>query len=356
MSNLMDDKDKFEKAEKDINENITLKIFDFDNTLFRSPIPNSKLWDKRTLGKIEAEVKTYGYGWWQNPLTLSDRYINPDDFNEEIVNEVKKSMEDPNSVTVLLTGRGTQHGPQIKKLVARKGLVFDKAGLKPVGYPGSTLDFKLEFIKNTIDEINKTGRKVTSVEMWDDRHKHVQKFNTFLSGLGLQSYKVHEVSGFEASMPEDLERELVGILKQQYDERKSQSVNESTDPKPLYYAVVLDDESRNKLLSSFNVPEDWKKIAHHMTIIFNPKGNSELLEKTIQNLNKEVSLTATAVGKSNDAMAVKVDSEIPSVNSIPHITIAIPPQGKAVNSNKITEWTPLNNKIELKGTIKALYK
>lgn len=366
MQNIADDKEKFDAAEKNLNDKVVLRIFDFDNTLYKSPVPNPKLWDNRTLGKIEAETKTHGWGWWQDPITLSDRYINPDDFNSSIVSEVRKSIEDPNSFTVLLTGRTTAYAPQIKKLISKQGLEFDFYGLKPVGYPGTTLEYKLEFIKNTLQEIAKSGRKVTSIEMWDDRQKHVQKFKAFLSSMkDLESFEVHEVTGAETSMPEDLEKELVGILKNKAEEKHrntwmeaGESIKSLPNKKPLYYAVVLDDESRNKLLASIPVPEGWQKIAHHMTIIFNPQGKSELLDKTIQNLGKEVSLKVVEFGSSEDAIAVKVECEIPSSNLIPHITIAIPPRGKAVNSNKITSWNKIDaiKDLNLKGIVTALYK
>lgn len=366
MQNIADDKERFDEAEKNLNDKVVLRIFDFDNTLYKSPVPNPKLWDNRTIGKIEAETKTYGWGWWQDPLTLSDRYINPDDFNSPIVSEVRKSMDDPNSFTVLLTGRTTAYAPQIKKLISKQGLEFDFYGLKPVGYPGTTLEFKFEFIKNVLKSIADSGRKVTSIEMWDDRQKHVQKFKTFLSSMkDLESFEVHEVTGAETSMPEDLEKELVGILKNKAEEKHrnawteaAESMKAMPEKKPLYYAVVLDEESRNKLLTSIPVPEGWKKIAHHMTIVFNPQGNpDELVNEVIKNLGKEVPLTAEKIGSSEEAMAVSVYSpEIFTRNRIAHITIAIPPQGKAVNSNRITDWYPMDNKIQLKGTITALYK
>jgi len=83
-------------------------------------------------------------------------------------------------------------------------------------------------------------------------------------------------------------------------------------------------------------PEGWKVIAHHMTI-----NMGELKDKT--DLGKEVVLTVEEVGISDMAMAVKV-SGYPSKNEIPHITIAINPDGgKPVMSNKITNWQPIKN-------------
>ena len=73
-----------------------------------------------------------------------------------------------------------------------------------------------------------------------------------------------------------------------------------------------------------------------MTIVFGkPVPNQE-------DLNKDVTLTVTELGLSDMAMAVKVEG-YPSNNAIPHITIAVNPNGgKPVMSNDITEWTKIN--------------
>jgi predicted kinase len=105
------------------------------------------------------------------------------------------------------------------------------------------------------------------------------------------------------------------------------------EDKVLYSAVVLDKESQSKLLEQFPAPEGWRKIAHHMTIVFG-KGLEDKSE-----VGKEVELTVTELGISDMAMAVKVEG-YPSVNKIPHITIAVNDKegGKPVMSNNITNW------------------
>lgn len=105
----------------------------------------------------------------------------------------------------------------------------------------------------------------------------------------------------------------------------------------LYSAVVLDGGSRASLLARVEhaIPKGWDKIAHHMTIVFGkPVPNQE-------DLGKEVTLTVTELGSSDMALAVRVEG-YPSKNDIPHVTIAINPNGgKAVMSNDITEWIKL---------------
>lgn len=105
------------------------------------------------------------------------------------------------------------------------------------------------------------------------------------------------------------------------------------EDKVLYSAVVLNKESQSKLLEQFPAPEGWRKIAHHMTIVFG-KGLDDKSE-----VGTEVELTVTELGISDMAMAVKVEG-YPSANKIPHITIAVNDKegGKPVMSNDITNW------------------
>ncbi len=118
----------------------------------------------------------------------------------------------------------------------------------------------------------------------------------------------------------------------------------------LYSCVLLDNQSRTTLLDMIGdrIPEGWKVIAHHMTINL-----GELKDKT--DLGKQVTLTVEEVGISDMAMAVKV-SGYPSKNEIPHITIAINPDGgKPVMSNQITKWQPIK-KFMIGGVVTEIKK
>lgn len=116
--------------------------------------------------------------------------------------------------------------------------------------------------------------------------------------------------------------------------------------KPTYSAVLLDDKSRNLLLSTYQseIPDGWFTICHHMTIQF-----GKLVDKT----GMPVQLKVVATGKDNRAFAVKVDG-YPSANKIPHITIAINKDARPVDSNFIRDWTPIAGGIELSGTVENL--
>jgi len=141
---------------------------------------------------------------------------------------------------------------------------------------------------------------------------------------------------------------------QAYESAGPMTLQKVLDAKPMYQqkmfaSLVLDDSSKSKLLSSVSkyIPEGWEVIAHHMTINFG-KGLPEDLKT---DLGKTKSITAREIGISEMSIAVKVDG-YPSDKVIPHITIAINPNGgKPVMSNDITDWKPLESPVRLNGVV-----
>ena len=125
------------------------------------------------------------------------------------------------------------------------------------------------------------------------------------------------------------------------------------EEKVLYSAVVLDDDARSHLFNIVKkyveIPFNWRKIAHHMTIVFK-EGLPPNLKDDIGN---RVPLTLKKIGISEDAIAVEVDG-YPSKNKIPHITIAIPQDGKPFNSNLITDWKPIEEDVLIYGKVSEI--
>lgn len=108
-----------------------------------------------------------------------------------------------------------------------------------------------------------------------------------------------------------------------------------------YSCVLFGNRVHNALLEQaypIEIPNDWTKYAHHMTIKL-----GELEDKS--ELGRDVALEVFAVGISDKAMAVKVraleydEKQVISKNAIPHVTLAVNPDGgKPVMSNDITKW------------------
>ena len=133
-----------------------------------------------------------------------------------------------------------------------------------------------------------------------------------------------------------------------------------TEQKISYSGVVLDEESKQKLLE-LPIPEGWEPVAHHMTITMgplqHPKGKHDFSE--LYPVGTEVSLPVVAVGQDERVMAVKVKppAEINKKISFPHVSVAVNRDagGKPFHSNKIPEenFKPLSG-IILNGVVEEV--
>lgn len=122
-----------------------------------------------------------------------------------------------------------------------------------------------------------------------------------------------------------------------------------------YSAVVLDERSRAKLLSDFEIPEGWEIISDHMTVTMGPL-------KDKKSLGRNFILEVVALSQDDKVMAVKID--IPptfwtgvgeKVKPLPHITLAVNRAngGKPQMSNDLTDWMPFEPFL-LRGTLEEI--
>jgi hypothetical protein len=123
--------------------------------------------------------------------------------------------------------------------------------------------------------------------------------------------------------------------------------------KIAYSAIVLDEKSRSKLLAHLanNIPKGWEVIAHHMTI-----NMGEIKPEYEKYLGMTVDLLVRTVGYSKMAMAVGVETTVPTKNEIPHITIAVNRKegGKPFMSNQIKNWKTIAFSLDLQGKVEEV--
>lgn len=308
-----------------------LNIFDFDGTLFRSPEASSKLWVGALLGKIKGPPSQSGLGWFQELITLQPPYV-PEDpdvswFNAFVLDKCRQSIADPNSITVLLTGRLTIYSERIRHIVSCMGLEFDHYGLKPGPYL-FTMDFKIGFVHDLVSEY---AGQLNKIVLYDDREEHSSRFTSLLKGTKLP-IEVIAVEPDVTYLPREQEIEVVHKL------IEKNGANLKLIETPAYTGIMLDDESHASLLSWIPIPDNWIVQAHHMTVAF---GTQEIPEGANLHIGSTVSLTIEAIGFDTRALAVQV-SGAASTNSIAHVTIAHSPLDKPADSNNIISWIPLS--------------
>jgi len=191
-----------------------IDVFDFDDTLVRTPTPEqaaellkkhniqAALDGKECMRPIDGHCYWYSYQSLQPPILPQPCPCKL--LNQGIAQSFYGSARDPQKLTVILTGRP----PHLEKHVQR---ILDDFKLKPnrlkmVPVASSTLPKKLEIIADLFDEFPHVG----DFEMWDDRgplksqladdpnENHIAEFRKFLSLLNNVrkvpfKFKVNEV-------------------------------------------------------------------------------------------------------------------------------------------------------------------
>lgn len=120
-----------------------------------------------------------------------------------------------------------------------------------------------------------------------------------------------------------------------------------------YSAVVLDDESHQKLVKVFRsmIPEGWDIFAHHMTIKLGALDEDSQAKRDMIE-GKTITLKVLDYAIDEKVMAVSV-SGYESMNVRSHITLAVNKRegGKPVMSNQLTDWKPIPFPIKLTGKV-----
>ncbi len=159
-----------------------LHVYDFDNTLFKSPLPNAKLWSAETTGFLQTMECFANGGWWHDSgiLEATGQGVEKEEpmgwkawWNEQIVQLVELSIKQTGVLTILLTGRGEDKFAElIKRIVASKNLAFDMICLKPQAGPSnqtfsSTMNYKQALLRDLIY----TYKDADEIRLYEDRVK-----------------------------------------------------------------------------------------------------------------------------------------------------------------------------------------
>ncbi|KAK6523954.1 hypothetical protein TWF281_001911 [Arthrobotrys megalospora] len=172
-------------------------IIDFDNTLYRSPVP-SNIWESSSVGILKDKDRLLGGGWWQTPSILDatiDRRTRgldaisevdrerryPDRWNKSIVDIARRAEQNLHTLNVLLTGRNRKlFSETMLRLLENIGFSFDLVVLKQ-NHPqlgnefATTMEFKQCFISTLLGYYCQTER----ISIYEDRPGHSRQFRDF---------------------------------------------------------------------------------------------------------------------------------------------------------------------------------
>ncbi|TPX33039.1 hypothetical protein SmJEL517_g03976 [Synchytrium microbalum] len=310
-----------------------LKIFDFDSTLFRSPLPNPNLWSPELSGLLISDL-----GWFTDPRTLGSPGIpeEPDMswFDPDVVKDALLAIQEPQTtLTVLLTGRRRSlYGTRVVDTCLNlkpDALPFDIFFFKEphdteearIRYP-NTIHFKL----NVLSRLLQAFPTIKHVEFYEDRPKHVEIFERELMSIQsesrISSYDIHFVQQapeLEKFLEPKFEQYLVKDLVAKHNARinsvaqspttglfSTPSVSLMTLIRPVeigeevtYTGIQLDSASRQALLAACPMPPlHHTRPNLHVTLYKGGVDGSELA--WIGGLSAQVSLRATRIGSIPD--------------------------------------------------------
>jgi hypothetical protein len=365
-----------------------------DGAISSAFVTNGRFHDPRILaatGKgLEIEEKRAWKGFW----------------NEKLVQISKQCFEDPEALTVLLTGRSTAYCDLITRILRSKNLNFDLVVLKPKkerGASNSTLTFKYAFI----DDVLKLGKTIDEVEVYEDRAPHRDAFEDYLKNwrrlkettteeedsdgikrqtleleeqndnIGLKAFKVHFVEMPFLHLDEELEESLVQIMLDELNtidladepdqwimQKKIFSLGYEVSTQDFeelfetYFSLIRDNHLANR--------REWRPIRQPSVFIYF-NAQPHILHK-VGGIGKQVEFEVThfavsekvfalhlapiasfhEITSKSGATALANDSRTRfwSKNETPVLVLATREGGKPVDANYLKKWTAVPQSVE----------
>ncbi|CCU75731.1 hypothetical protein BGHDH14_bgh04975 [Blumeria hordei DH14] len=352
----------------------TLHVYDFDNTLFNSPLPNPKLWIGATIGFLQSQDTCISGGWWHDARILSatGEGLEKEEprawkgwWNERIVELVELSMQQKDALTVLLTGRSeSAFSELIKKMVASKKLEFDIISLKPVSGPNnqrfsSTMNFKQVFLESLIE----TYKDAEEIRIYEDRGKHIRAFREFFANYnkaqslkatrGLIAAEVIHVADRVTQLDPVTETAEVQRLLNDHNLPilRSKRGRPFLIKKTVFYTgYMISQADSQKLLTLAQIPpnlpeSEVKFLANNILITPRPAHTSVLAKIGGVGSMTKWQVTGTAIHE-NNIWAARV-RPVPETkiyyteNPLPIVILALRKGARPIDAGKIQNWQPV---------------
>lgn len=366
----------------------SIHVYDFDNTLFSSPLPNPQVWAGTTVGFLQTyEAMAYG-GWWHDAsiLAATGQGIEKEEprawegsWNETVVDLVRSSMESKDALTVLLTGRGeTNFADLINRIANSKELDFDLVALKPeVGPTGAHFESTMAFKQAFLNDLVLTYKHAEEIRIYEDRPRHVKGFRDYFEKLN-KSFLSHPADQ-PAPPRKPITAEVIHVceLKSSLDPqsevdviqkaivRHNQSIaNGGPNPhkavnKPLkimqnflYLGHLINQTDSARLISLCNVQShlidsgEVRLMASNIIIAPSSYAKKDIVQKA-GGRGKKVMWQVNGIAKYEDRIwAARVtpisEAQVYTKDPTPTVVLAIRKGSRPIDAGKITNWQPVN--------------
>ncbi|KAK0113702.1 hypothetical protein ONS96_014556 [Cadophora gregata f. sp. sojae] len=354
-----------------------LHVYDFDNTLFNSPLPNPKLWNGPTIGFLQSQDTFATGGWWHDSriLAATGEGLEKEEprawegwWNEKIVELIQLSMQQKDALAILLTGRSENGFAElVKKMVKAKGLDFDIISLKPAAGPNnqrfsSTMNFKQVFLESLME----TYKGAEEIRVYEDRVKHTKGFRDFFmdynkrqNGIGgnptrgpITAEVVQVADGATQLDPVQEAAEVQRIINDHNLAISSGKRGQRLQIKKtvFYTGYLISNTDTQKLLTLAQLPPsmpdtEMKFLANNVLITPRPC-QASILEKVGGMGSKTTwEVTGTAVFENKIWAAcvrpVPETKKYYTENPVPIVVLALRKGARPIDAGKIQNWQPV---------------
>ncbi|CAM1503791.1 Fc.00g013820.m01.CDS01 [Cosmosporella sp. VM-42] len=355
----------------------SLHVYDFDNTLFKTPLPNPSLWNGPTIGTLSSQDVFVNGGWWHDSRILAATGEGAEQeeqrgwdgwWNEKIVELVRLSIKQKDALCILLTGRSERGFAElIKKMAAAKDLDFDMVGLKPQVSPTnqrfqSTMHFKQLFLEALME----TYKNAEDIRVYEDRPKHTKGFRDFFAEYnrrqnimptrGPLTAEVVQVADTSTTLDPVVEvaevQHMINmhnevVSKQPYQTRQNKLRIKKT---VFFTGYMLTPEDTKKLITLAKIPTNFpqnelKYHANNILICPRPCPGS-ILEK-VGGMGSKMSWEVTGTACFENSIWAACLRPVPSTakfhtdNPSPLVVLALRKGARPIDAGKIQNWQPI---------------
>ncbi|KAL6870291.1 hypothetical protein J3F83DRAFT_672058 [Trichoderma novae-zelandiae] len=353
-----------------------LHVYDFDNTLFRTPMPNPALWTGPTIGLLATPEAFTNGGWWHDNriLAATGEGAQKEEerawegwWNEKVADLVKLSTKQPDALCVLLTGR-SEHGfgELIKKMVTSKGLDFDMVSLKPRVSPSNqsfqnTMHFKQLFFEALME----TYHQATEIKVYEDRPRHTKGFRDFFAEYNRRQTQAPTRGPITAEVVQVVDSSTlldpvieVAEVQHMINQHNAVLLKEPSSPKSklvikktvFFTSYMIGAEDIKKLLKLAKVPaniphSDLKFHANNILICPRPCPAS-ILDK-VGGMGSRMLWEVTGTACLDNAIWAACVRPVPhsakyhTDNPVPLVVLALRKGARPMDAGKIKVWQPL---------------
>ncbi|KAJ6274026.1 hypothetical protein PSV08DRAFT_360313 [Bipolaris maydis] len=363
-----------------VSEIKAIHVYDFDNTLFASPLPNKQLWNSATIGQLGSPDMFLNGGWWHdsNILAATGQGLEKEEarawqgwWNEQIVELVESSMAQKDALSVLLTGRGESNfADLVKRIIRSRRLEFDMVCLKPaIGPAGQKFKSTMEFKQELLKDIVYTYKDAEKLHIYEDRVKHTKGFRDFFfqfnEGLIRAQTQASRrpITTEVIQVPENATSldpvaeiaEIQKMINTHNIQVKSGNVPPGTPPyqikKTVFYTgYMIPPDMTEKLTSLVSLPpgapkDDIRYLAN--SILITPKPCPKSILDKVGGIGAKVRWRVTAVSCfENKLWAARVETvpkgaKFYSENPVPTVVLAIRKNGRPADAARISNWHPV---------------